>query len=299
MSKGFSLILALTVTHFAQPGFRSTTELVALNVTVTDERGNVVRGLTREAFSVSEDEKAQSIVQFAAESVPLSLVVALDASRSMGGHRIEFAREAVLRLLDRLSPDDELFVFGFNDRVFNITRGNKNRDEVARALATVHPNGGTALYDAVSAGVQVLHKARHDRRALVVISDGNDAIPTSRLADPRSIVDAREASAISTVSRSEALVYAIGIDSRNAGAVDRLNVAALDRLTKPTGGVTIVASSDDAVAGAAEQLGDELRLQYVLGFLPAHPGDGKLHHVRVSVAGCDKCHVRSRAVFIG
>ena len=298
MAKGFLLIVVLTMSQIAQHAFRSGTELVALNVTVTGEEGNVVRGLTQAAFAVAEDGKPQPIAQFAAEGVPLSLVVAIDASESMRGRRIEFARQAVLRLLDRLDSDDEFYVFGFNDRVFNVTRGTKNRDEVARALANVHPHGGTALYDAVPAGVQVLERARHRRRALVVISDGNDDVPTPRQLDARSIRDAREAEAIANVRRTEALVYAIGVNPRNGGGLERLDIAALDRLTKPTGGDTLLVASDDAVTSAAERLGDELRLQYVLGFQPAHPGDGKFHRVQVTVIDCDKCRARTRAGFI-
>ena len=70
--------------------------------------------------------------------------------------RMTFAREAILRLYDRLGPDDEFPVFGFNEHLFNITNGRKSRGDVADALAGVHTQGGTALYDAIGAGITAL-----------------------------------------------------------------------------------------------------------------------------------------------
>jgi Ca-activated chloride channel homolog len=270
--------------------------LVALNVTVTDGQGRVVRGLTQDAFSVMEEDVTRPIQQFAAGSVPLSLVIAIDASQSMAGPRIEFARQAVLRFLERLSPDDELDVFGFNDRPFNITRGNKDAQAITRALAGVRPKGGTAFYNAVAAGIEALQRAKHRRRALVIISDGNDEM-SDRYDDGRASL-AREAVAAGRINRSEAMVYAIGVDPPNRRALRPLNMGALTRLTDPTGGATRLVVADDGILTAAEQIGDELRHQYVIGFAPAHPGDAKFHRVQVTVAGCHGCVVHTRAGFI-
>lgn len=132
-----------------RPAFRARTDLVALNVTVTNEQGSAVRGLTQDVFTVMEDGKPQPIAQFATEAVPLSLLVALDASESMKGKRFGFAREAVLQLVDKLGPVDEIGVFGFNDVAFNIQTWTRSREEVAQALRPVKPYGYTALYGAV------------------------------------------------------------------------------------------------------------------------------------------------------
>ena len=75
-------------------------------------------------------------------------------------------------------------------------------------------------------------------------------------------------------------------------------MAALDRLTAPTGGETRMVTTDAGIVTAAEQIGDELRQQYVIGFAPAHADDGTFHQVRVTVSGCEKCRVRARAGFI-
>jgi Ca-activated chloride channel family protein len=291
MAVGLAAALAM------QPAFHSRTDLVAMNVTVVDGRGNFVRGLTQDAFTVTEDLQLQPIAQFAAETVPLSLVIAVDASNSMAGARIRYAREAVLRFLDRIGADDEFYVFGFNYQVFNITRGTKDRDEVALAMAAVHPNGGTALYDAVPAGILALQHAKHRRRALVLITDGNDWVSMPKGANEPAVTAGRESFAVDAVRRSEALVYAVGVDPRHAG--QRVNAAALERLAIPAGGTVRLAATDAGILTAAEQIGDELRLQYVIGFAPAHPGDGRFHRVQVSVPGCPACRVRTRAGYIG
>lgn len=280
--------------------FRSGTELVRLTVTVTDRDGKVVRALPSDAFAIAEDEIPRPIAQFTAETAPVTLVVALDLSNSMQGRRIKTARTAVLALLDRLGPDDEFVVIGFNDRVFNITDGTKDRAAVIRALAAAHPVGPTALYDAVHTGVRLLDRAGHTRKTLVLISDGRDSVPTppptaqQRSVDPRGLTEAREAAALGIVRRSEALLYAIAMNARDPLGQD---VPALERLTDAAGGATVPAAADDAAVGAAERIGDELRVQYVLGFVPDHH-DGKFHRVDVTLKGCDGCRARVRAGFI-
>ena len=295
-------VLSLCIAHAQRPDFRSGSELVRLAVTVTDRDGHAVRALQRSAFIVSEDGAQRAIEQFAAETVPLTLVVALDLSTSMQGRRIASARSAVLRLLERLQPEDEFVVIGFNDRVFNITDGNKDPGVVKEALERAHPGGATNLYTAVGDGVRLLERAAaRPRRALIVISDGRDAVPVpgapptqSSAFGDKKITEQREAAALQIVRRSEALVYAIGLDAGNAAGQD---VPALRRLTDPTGGITEPVETDDGAVAAAERIGDELRVQYLLGFAPDHH-DGKFHAVQVSLSGCDGCRARTRAGFV-
>lgn len=291
--------LTLTLAAFAQrPTFKIQTDLVALNVTVTNEQGRVVRGLTQDSFTVMEDGKPQKIAQFASDSVPLSLLVALDASESMRGRRFDFAREAVLQLVGRLGPDDEVGVFGFNDRAFNISTWTRNRDNVAQALQQVKPTGYTALYGALSIGLDAFQTARHRHQAMIVISDGDDRLPgdVMRPGDFKP-AQRRALPVLDRAVHSEALIYAIGVDAATEGpyAVDPV---ALRKLTDPTGGTTQIVSSDKAVVGAVERIGDELRQQYVIGFVSDRPKDGKFHNVRVTVSDCHKCVVRVRLGYI-
>jgi hypothetical protein len=125
-----------------------------------------------------------------------------------------------------------------------------------------------------------------------VISDGDDRLMGDvATSGDFTAAQRRAMPVIDRVGRSEALVYAIGID---APSPYRLDPVALRKLTDPTGGVTEIVRSDAAIAGAVARIGDELRQQYVVGFAPAHPGDGKFHRVHVTVRGCGKCRARAR-----
>jgi len=231
----------------------------------------------------------------------------------MKGRRFEYARDAVWRLLDRLAPEDEACVYGFNDRPFVIAPWTSDVHAVERSLVNVSPAGNTALYAAVSSALGALATSHHRRQAMVVISDGNDRVASdipmyrgpARAApldvapgpDPLSPAKRRLISLLERIRRSEALIYSIGIDVPNRDGYDPLNQAALRQMTDPTGAFTAVVHADADAVTVAERIADELRHQYLLGFVPAHPDDGKFHRVRVAVTGC-ACRVRARAGFV-
>ena len=133
--------------------FKSGVEIISITATVTDAEGHLVRDLPQEAFEVFEDGERQTITQFTNQRVPVGLAMLLDASDSMYGPRIRDARQAVDRFLfDLLDPSDEFFVFSFNHRPRPLTAWGRDRDIVQRALGTIQPSGGTAVYDAVLGG---------------------------------------------------------------------------------------------------------------------------------------------------
>ena len=295
------------------PAFRTRTDLVALAVTVVDANQRPMLGLSKDAFSLTEDDRPQPIVQFTGDPVPLSLAIALDASTSMKGRRFEYARDAVWRILDHLAPEDEVCLYGFNDRPFVIASWTSDVHTVERSLLGVSPEGNTALYATVSSALGALATSHHRRQAMVVISDGNDRessdnpmyrgpARTSPLdvapgPDPLSPARRRLLALLDRVRRSEALIYSIGIDVPNHYGHDPLDQAALRQLTDPTGAFTEVVHADADAVTTAERIATELRHQYLLGFVPAHPDDGKFHSVRVTVTGC-ACQVRARAGFV-
>jgi Ca-activated chloride channel family protein len=295
------------------PEFRTRTDLVALAVTVVDANHRPVLGLSKDAFSLTEDDRPQPIVQFTGDPVPLSLAIALDASTSMKGRRFEYARDAVWRLLDHLAPADEVCVYGFNDGPFVIAPWTSDVHMVQRSLLEVSPDGNTALYATVSSALGALATSHHRRQAMIVISDGNDRessdnpmyrgpARTSPLdvapgPDPLSPARRRLLALLDRVRHSEALIYSIGIDVPNRDGHDPLDQAALRQLTDPTGAFTEVVHADADAVAAAERIATELRNQYLIGFVPAQPDDGKFHRVQVTVTGC-ACHVRARAGFV-
>ena len=280
--------------------FRTRTDLVALNVTVLDDKGNLVGGLTGDAFTVTEDGQPKAIAHFTAERAPISLVLAVDASESMTGERFEVARQAVLRFFETQGPDDEITIIGFNDRVFSIAPWTRLLSTVEAALRQVRPIGSTSLYGAVIDAVDALRASNHRRQAVIVISDGNDFRPSDLGSkDPVPPAQRRLMLTLQRLESTEALVYAIGVDAGpTAGTKDKtFDGAALRKLTDPTGGFTAMVHSLSGVPDAAERIAGELQRQYVIGFAPTHTADGRFHHLRVTTSAC-KCRVRARAGFL-
>jgi Ca-activated chloride channel homolog len=183
--------------------FRTGVDLVNVTVTVTDDRGRFVPGLRAEDFEVYENGQRQAVSQFEAERVPVSLGIALDTSGSMVGEKIVAAKAALDRFLfDLLGPDDEVFLYRFDSRPDLVEGWTTDRRAVSRALGAVKPVGGTALYDTLASAVPLAQRGTRRKKAIVVISDGNDT--SSRTS---------ESEVSRLIRETEVLVYAIGIDA--------------------------------------------------------------------------------------
>jgi Ca-activated chloride channel family protein len=308
--------------------FRSGVELVNVTATVTDE-GRFVPGLTADDFIVYENDEPQTITHFSAERVPVSLGIVVDTSGSMEGDKISAARRALRRFLsDLLHPQDQLFLYRFSDFAELIQDWTTDRLLLSQALRRIVPVGGTAMYDAVAKALPLAAGGLHRKKALVIISDGNDTSSRTRVSDVRQ-----------AIRESEVLVYAIGIDGeteppprrrrypgpqplpipiplppgsggwppRRPGGFspqiiaapnarwmdDRVNVDALRALTDDSGGRTEIIKEvrdlDPATAGIA----DELSRQYYLGYPTSGERDGKWREIRVEVRRGDY-QVRAR-----
>lgn len=183
--------------------FRTGVELINVNATVTDASGRFVSGLRKEDFQLFEDGVHQAITHFNSDRVPVSLGIALDTSGSMTGEKMLAAREALERFLfDLLGPDDEVFLYRFDSNVELVNGWTKDRSRLRSGLGRLSPRGGTAMYDAIAEAIPLAQTGRHKKKALVVISDGND---TSSQTDVGSLKR--------MIRESEVLVYAVGIDT--------------------------------------------------------------------------------------
>ena len=191
--------------------FKSGIELVNVTATVSDANGRFVPGLRQEDFIVYEDDVPQSVTQFSAERVPVSLGIALDTSGSMAGEKIDAARGALNRFVfDLLDERDEVFLYRFGDTPVLLQGWTDDRPSLARALGRTAPDGGTAMYDTVARAVPMAEEGRHQKKALVVISDGNDT--SSR-------VTSQELKQI--IRQSDVLIYAVGIDGTSTDPLRR------------------------------------------------------------------------------
>jgi VWFA-related protein len=303
--------------------FKSGVELINVTATVTDSSGRFVPGLQKEDFIVYEDNEVQNITHFSAERVPVSLGIVLDTSGSMGGDKISAARSALDRFLyELLDRDDEIFLYRFNDNPDLLQGWTTDREALARALRRVAPYGGTAMYDAVAQALPLAGVGKHRKRALVVISDGNDTSSQTTVAEVKSLI--RE---------TEVLVYAIGIDgeaepfrrprsqppiprqppprlpipipfpgARPPGpfrpaleapapqiiraprnASDRVNVVALRDLTDESGGRTEIVRDARDLNPATADIASELSQQYYIGYAAPGKKDGRWHSIRVEL----------------
>jgi VWFA-related protein len=307
--------------------FKSSVDLVSVNVTVTDSAGRFVPGLRAEDFTIDEDGERQTVTQFEAERVPVSLGIVLDTSGSMGGEKMESAKEAIRRFVyDLLGQTDEMFLYRFDSRPTLVQDWTEDRARLARALGSIRPSGGTALYDGVAEAVPLASAGSRRKKALVVISDGNDTNSDMEVDEVRQMI--RE---------SEVMVYAIGIDG-SGGAVtrgpvpqiprwpipgggtlpipwprrpspsppptttrvgmnDRVNERALRMITDDSGGRTEIISAARDLDAATAGIASELSQQYFLGYVSSRPKDGRWHTITVQVKR-GSYHVRARKGFV-
>jgi Ca-activated chloride channel homolog len=311
--------------------FRSAVELVNVTATVTDASGRFVSGLGQHDFVVHEDGERQDVTHFSNERVPVSLGIVVDTSGSMAGERIEAARSALDRFLfDLLGPEDEIFLARFSEYPELLESWTTDRRRLSRAVSRLGARGGTALYDAVAEAVPMAQSGQHRKKAVVVISDGNDTSSRISVSEVQRLV--RE---------TEVLVYAIGIDGageptltrRNPGGWpgpgglpfpipgrrppvqwpqppsgggggtwtrggnDGVDVATLRALSDPSGGRTEIIRRARDLDPSTASIADELSKQYYLGYSSTRPRDGRWHRIDVEVPR-GNYHVRARSGYI-
>jgi Ca-activated chloride channel homolog len=270
----FVLFASFVVSIVAEAqSFRSRVDIVQVTVAVTDSEGRLITGLTRNDFQVFEDGTPQEITQFTDARVPISLGVLLDASDSMRGQPIIDARDAVDRFVgELLLGEDEALVATFNHLPRLAIPWTMPPSRTRNSLESLKPSGGTAIYDALASTSKLFEQRNHVRAAMVVISDGADT------ASEHSLFQTLE-----DIRRSDALVYAIAIDSAVARESTRVNPEALRELTSLTGGYTEVVRTAADLGPATARIADELNKQYTLGYSSSRPPDGTWRAIRVRV----------------
>jgi Ca-activated chloride channel family protein len=266
-------IFVFFVAFVSAQSFRGRIDIVQVTVAVTDSEGRLVTGLTRDDFQIFEDGNQQDITQFTDARVPVSLGVLLDASDSMRGQPIVDARGAVDRFVgELLLGEDEALVATFNHRPRLAIPWTMPPSKTRNSLESLKPSGGTAIYDALASTAKLFEQRNHVRAAMVVISDGADT------ASDHSLIQALE-----DIRRSDALVYAIAIDSADARESTRVNPEALREITSLTGGYTEVVRSASDLGPATARIADELNKQYTLGYASSRPPDGTWRAIRVRI----------------
>jgi Ca-activated chloride channel family protein len=256
---------------------RVDSDLVVVPVTVTDGSGRSVSGLQRENFELYDDKVKQEITQFASEDNPVSIGFVFDTSGSMRP-RIQKAREAVAALLQNANPKDEFFLVQFSSSAQLLSGLTTRTEEIWRQVSGMETGGTTALLDAVQVALTEMKNAQYTRKAIVIISDGEDNASRCSLHELKA-----------AVRESDVLIYSIGIGGSDAympgwWPQSPTGSALLNEIAKETGGRLFEIHRLRELSGVASKIGEWLRHQYVLAFKPSNADKkGGYRHIQVKI----------------
>ena len=240
-------------------------ELVNVTATVLDDQGKYLDGLKQDDFQVFEDGTEQKISFFSHDlRVPISVGVLIDSSGSMR-HKLQQALQTVREIALALSPQDEMFVVSFNSDVDLRRHFTSNMQDIQRSLRDIKAGGETAAYDAIQVGMDEMKMAKHNKKILLLVTDGFDT---------KSHITSTQVEDI--LKRSEVLVYAIGIDDDDDDPLvlrrTRYHIYhyMLGRLTSVSGGraFRLFTGRNYALNSLAQVLLEELHQQYTVGYYP-------------------------------
>src|SRR3954463_15957563 len=265
--------LGLGVTLAAQqPTFRASTQIVSLFATVTDAQNRLVPELTKDDFTVLDNDKPQELLVFQSENQPITVVVMLDTSGSMTGS-IALLKAAAEQFVTRLLPDDKAAVGAFNDKIELSASFSNDRDGLITEIRDLDFGNGTRLYDAINESLNQL-RGIDGRRVILVFTDGDDT--SSRVGRGRVMDRARA---------EEVMIYAIGLQSEffdGARVVRTRPDSGLRRLADESGGGYFELKQTSDLGPTFTRVAQELHSQYVLGF-EAQQLDGKVHKLTVKM----------------
>jgi len=265
------------------------TDLITLTVTVTDTYGRYVSGLSKGAFSVFDNKQQQEITFFSDDDSPVSVGVIFDVSGSMSGDKVRRSRDALSKFIQTSHDSDEYFLIAFNSRAQLLLDKTRDGDSILNKLTFIETKSQTALYDACYLGVEKVQRGSHPKRALLLISDGQDNDSRYTFNELRKLL-----------KESDVVLYAIGILSgSDAGSsLGMEGQGILDELSGVSGGKAFFPRSAAEMDDIFEQIALELRHQYSIGYKPdSFQNDGKWHRVKVKVTpprGLPRLFVRSK-----
>ena len=264
-------------------------DLITLTVTVTDTYGRYVSGLDKKAFKVFEDKVEQEIEFFSDDDAPVSVGVIFDVSGSMSGDKIRKAREALSRFIETSHGSDEYFLIAFNSRAQLLMDKTRDGDAVLNKLTFVETRANTALYDACYLGVEKVTRGAHPKRAILLISDGQDNNSRYTFSEVRRLL-----------KESDVVLYSIGILGGNdpGSSLGMEGQSILEELSAVSGGKAFFPNTSAEMDELFERIALELRHQYSIGYRPKNfTNDGKWHKLKVKITpprGLPRLFVRSR-----
>jgi Ca-activated chloride channel family protein len=264
------------------------TDLISFNITVTDMCGRFVLGLRKDAFSVYDEKQQQQISFFSDDDAPLSIGIVFDLTGSMSGEKVKRAKDALSHFFETSLDKDEYFLITLQSgRAFLTLDRTRDSKAVLDKLTFVQTRGNTAFYDAVYLAAEKVQRGAYPKRAVLVISDGQDNNSRYTFGDLRKML-----------KESDVAIYSVGIEESGNGSLAMEGSGILDEISGVSGGKAFFPSSNAEMDDIFEQIALELRHQYSIGYRPPHfVNDGKWHRIKVKVTpprGLPRLFVRSK-----
>jgi Ca-activated chloride channel family protein len=254
----------------------SDASMVLVPAHVTNSIGAPVTDLSQEDFRILEDGVEQPITYFATEETPVSVGFLFDSSASMR-NKMRQSSEAAAAFFRTANKDDEFFLVEFSERAKLSVPFTTNVKEVFERVTHIRPLGRTSLLDAIHLALVQMKSARHDRKALVIVSDGGDNRSRYTVGQIKN-----------AMLESDVQVYSMGIfdpeDQRKRTPEEKNGPHLLGEIAEESGGKHYSVDNLDDLPSISSQIGEELRSQYVLGYVPPNPDrDGKYHKIKLTL----------------
>jgi len=271
--------------------FSVRSDLVVLHVSVTDRAGRFVSELPANAFHVFDEGQPQTVSFFVEQDAPATIALLIDGSGSMMKNRDRIVA-GIASLAEASHPDDEFLPLLFNERLIHVlppqTPFTDDSSRLRLALTEgLGARGRTALHDSVAETLEELGRGHHERKVLIVLSDGGDNAS-------RSTFDAM----LSRVLTSNVVIY--GVSLQDPLSLDR-DPRALRRIAEATGGIAYEPRRAGDVTRVLKTIASDIRSRYTLAYAPdVQEADDRLRHVRVRVdaPGRERINVRTRTGYV-
>jgi len=267
------------------PAIRLSTDLVSLNVIVTDQNGRAIQGLKKGDFKVYEVRTEQPVSFFSADEAPVSWGLILDRSGSMMGMMRDVYRAAA-HVVDEGTEQDEMFIATFNDRVELVTDFLSDRHRLENSLLGLRADGTTALWDAVGFGLNQVKRGKHRKKVLVVVTDGQDNASALKFRE-----------LFERVEEDEVLIYPVGMSEPDGGLTreliklgleDAYPQLELEKLAEATGTQAHFPKNVEECKRAMKEIAREVSQQYSIGYYPANTmRDGRWRKIQVKISAPD------------
>jgi len=288
---GLMALASAAITAQRGASFSARSELVVLDVAVTDGRGGFVSGIPADAFRVLEEGRPQTVSFFAEQDTPASIALLIDASGSMLVTRDRMIA-GITSLAESSHPDDEFLPLVFNERVRHVVPSESHftsdPKELREALTnSLDVQGRTAFHDALAEALEGITHGQHERRVLIVLSDGGDNASHLTFNE-----------VLQKVQASNVVIYTIAL--LDPLSLER-NPKGLRRLAEVTGGLAFEPRSVSVVGKVFRSIAADIRSRYTLAYEPAESqSDGRLKRVSVLVHAPDRkgLKVRTRTGYV-